>query len=251
LFAGIGGIDLGLERAGMVCKWQVEIDPFCQEVLTKHWPSIQKYGDIKDVGRHNLEAVDLICGGFPCQPFSYSGREKGITDARWLWPEFARVVSELRPRYAFMENVPGLLHHGMGLLLADLASLGYDAEWDCIPARTFGTWHNRDRAFIVAYTQYTGCGRSRESQPECQCQEVGRGEQYRGNGSYRVMAGTIDTLQAWATEPRISRVGDGVPSRMDRNRIRAIGNAVVPQVAEWIGRRVLEFEALEASHRNV
>jgi DNA (cytosine-5)-methyltransferase 1 len=152
LFAGIGGIDLGLERAGMVCKWQVERDSYCIGELTKHWPDILKYGDIKNVGKHNLEAVDCIAGGFPCQPVSLAGKRKAQADPRWLWSEFARVVDDLRPRYVLVENVPGLLLRGGNEVIADLATLGYDAEWDCIPASAFGAPHLRYRVFIVAYS---------------------------------------------------------------------------------------------------
>ena len=240
LFAGIGGFDLGLERAGMRCMWQVEIDDYCSRVLAKHWPDVERHRDVRECGGHNLETVDVICGGFPCQPFSYTGREKGVADTRWLWPQFARVVTELQPKYVVVENVPGLLHHGMGLLLADLAALGYDAEWDCIPARTFGAWHNRDRAFVIAYADDTGsCGGGKSKQWR-ECEEMERREQHRGYGGDRIMAGTIESLPTWATEPRISRVADGVPRRVDR--LRAIGNAVVPQVAEWIGQRICDVD---------
>src|SRR3990167_8576773 len=96
LFSGIGGLDLGLERSGMECAWQVEIDEYCTKVLTKHWPKVPKFRDIRDCGQHNLDTVDLICGGVPCQPFSLAGTRQAQADPRWLWPEFARVVDELR-----------------------------------------------------------------------------------------------------------------------------------------------------------
>ena len=145
LFAGIGGFDLGLERAGMECAWQVEIDPYCQKVLAKHWPDVPRYEDVREVGKHNLEEVDLICGGFPCQPVSQAGKQKGKDDKRWLWPEYRRIVSELRPNYVFVENVRNLLRlHGTEVL-GDLTTLGYDAEWEVIPARAVGAPHKRDR----------------------------------------------------------------------------------------------------------
>lgn len=97
LFSGIGGFDLGLERAGMVCKWQVENNEFCQKVLTKHWPNVSRFGDIKNVTKEQLEPVDLICGGFPCQPFSQAGKQRGKADDRYLWPEMLRVIRELKP----------------------------------------------------------------------------------------------------------------------------------------------------------
>jgi DNA-cytosine methyltransferase len=196
LFAGIGGIDLGLERAGWTGRWQVEWDEWCQRVLAKHWPDVPRVGDIRDahaVSWHEgravahpddghgdeigsvraggyrpecsgcLEPVDLIAGGFPCQPFSNAGKRLGKEDDRWLWPEFARVIGELRPRYVLVENVPGLLagHGGMGAVLGDLASLGYDAEWDSVPAAAVGAPHLRYRVWIVAYAR--GLGRGREA----------------------------------------------------------------------------------------
>ena len=134
LFSGIGGFDLGLERAGHEIVWQVENDAYCLKVLAKHWPDVPCYEDVHDVGAHNLEEVDVICGGFPCQPVSVAGKQRGQDDERWLWPEFARILRELRPRYALVENVPGLLVRGLGDVLGDLAELGYSAEWGCVSA---------------------------------------------------------------------------------------------------------------------
>lgn len=114
LFAGIGGIDLGLERAGWTGRWQVEYEPFCQRVLAKHWPDVTRYGDIHDVDWSTVEPVDLVAGGFPCQPVSFAGRGEAQGDARWLWPEFLRCIRAVRPSYVLVENVPGLLPRGMG-----------------------------------------------------------------------------------------------------------------------------------------
>src|SRR6266851_8442566 len=99
LFAGIGGLDLGLERVGWQCRWQVEIDPFCTDVLTHHWPEVPKYGDIRQLTGSELGAVDLVCGGFPCQPHSVAGKRRGKADERWLWPEFERILRRVRPRF--------------------------------------------------------------------------------------------------------------------------------------------------------
>jgi len=130
LFSGIGGLDLGLERAGMTVRWQVEQDAWCQRVLAKHWPDVPRYGDIKTIDWTEVEPIDLVCGGFPCQPVSLAGKRRAQDDPRWLWPEFARCLRVLRPRFALLENVPGLLSAGFGDVLGDLAALGYDAEWD-------------------------------------------------------------------------------------------------------------------------
>lgn len=155
LFSGIGGIDLGLERAGMVTRWFCEIDPHCRNVLARHWPGLPIYGDITAVDWSGVEPVDVLAGGFPCQPISAAGRQLAQEDERWLWPEFARAVRTLRPRYVLVENVRNLLAVNGGSafseVLADLAACGYDAEWDCIPASAIGAPHERDRLWLLAY----------------------------------------------------------------------------------------------------
>jgi DNA (cytosine-5)-methyltransferase 1 len=160
LFAGIGGFDLGLQRAGMRVAWQVELDPYCRAVLARHFPEAQRYEDVREVGAQNLAPVDLICGGFPCQDLSAAGKGAGLDGARsGLWGEFARIVRELRPRYVVVENVPALLtgkgkrwdRAPVGRVLGDLAEAGYDAEWACLSAREFGAPHLRKRVWLVAY----------------------------------------------------------------------------------------------------
>lgn len=159
LFSGIGGLELGLECAGLgPVLWQVELDPYCRAVLAEHWPDATRYEDVHHVGGHNLEPVDIICGGFPCPPVSQAGKRLGRNDPRWLWPEFARIVRELRPRYVFVENVTGLLslmdERGCSLagdVLGDLAALGYDAEWRVLSAADAGAPQERERIWIVAY----------------------------------------------------------------------------------------------------
>jgi len=247
LFSGIGGLDLGLERAGMECAWQVEIDDYCTKVLTKHWPKVPKFRDIRDCGRHNLETVDLICGGFPCQPVSLAGRRQAQADPRWLWPEFARVVAEIRPIYVIVENVPGLYTAGGSEVLADLATLGYDAEWSCVSAAAFGAPHLRYRIFIVAYTNSV---RGRGSQPNMEWKAIQHSKRSFREGSYPTELDThrIDNLaeemdyfsEWWSREPDVDRVAHGVPNWVDR--LKGLGNAVVPQVAEWVGRRIMENE---------
>jgi len=247
LFAGIGGLDLGLERAGMTCQWQVEIDDYCNKVLEKHWPNVRRYTDVKECGKHNLATVDLICGGFPCQPVSTAGKRQGDKDERWLWDDFARIIRELRPRWVLAENVPGLYSADNGRLfgkvLADLATCGYDAEWDCIPAAAVGAPHRRYRVFIVAHTngkrgvfhhvgakkEHTNLGTNHETRPLSDWNGLSLERTY---AFYR----GSPTLP-----PRLCRVADGIPSRVDR--LRCLGNAVVPQVAEWIGRQIVENAA--------
>ena len=225
LFSGIGGLDLGLERAGMECAWQVEIDDYCTRVLEKHWPSVVKHREVEDVGGHNLEAVDLIAGGFPCQPVSFAGKQKAQDDSRWLWPQFSRIINELRPRWVFIENVTGLLHRGMGDILYDLSEGGYHAIWDTLPASAFGALHKRDRVYVVAYP---------DSERGCLWDYQGEDAEGVGQSPRR------SQFRYWDIEPEVGRVAHGVPSRVDR--LRGLGNAVVPQVAEWIGRRIIEHE---------
>ena len=223
LFAGIGGMDLGLECAGMTCKWQVEIDPFCQKVLAKHWPEVKRYGDIRTVNGSELEAVDLIAGGFPCQDVSHAGQRAGIDGARsGLWSQMLRIIGQLRPSYCLVENVTGLLDRGMGRVLGGLAEIGFDAEWTVLSACTFGAPHPRERVFILAYP---AGGRQRQLR-RLQCTE----ESAPKRNVY------------WSkSEPGCERMADGIPGRVDR--LTALGNAVVPQIAEWIGRRIMAIES--------
>ena len=263
LCTGIGGIDLGLERAGMEVRWQCEKDPYCRRVLAKHWPETPCYDDIRTQDWADVEPVDVVAAGFPCQPVSYSGARQGADDERWLWPEVARCLRSLRPRFVLLENVPGLLTLGFGEVAADLAALGYDFEWDCLPAAAFGAPHLRYRIFVVGYTDgqrlegnwVDRCtvdvvdGRERLSagsgadvaDPEV----VAVGTGLREGGARRFGWGRPGDIgregHAWAVEPDVGRVAHGVPHRVDR--LRALGNAVVPQVAEYVGRLIIEAAA--------
>jgi DNA (cytosine-5)-methyltransferase 1 len=239
LFSGIGGWELGLERAGMRIAWHCEQDAFCQRVLGRHWPDVPCYSDVRELGV-GTPGVDVLCGGFPCQPVSLAGRRLAQEDERWLWPEFARVVGLLRPRHVLVENVPGLLGRGLGDVLGDLAALGYDAEWDCLPAAAFGAPHVRDRVWVVAYPASIGRGSRWERGPasgrEREC-ESERSLPLADNA--RVFRET-PRQRGWPVEPDVDRMAHGIPAQVDR--LRSLGNALVPQVAEWIGRRVIEWE---------
>jgi DNA (cytosine-5)-methyltransferase 1 len=222
LFAGIGGIDRGLENAGWACRWQVEVEPFCQAVLAAHWPHVARYGDIKRTDIEQLAEVDLIAGGFPCQPHSVAGKRKGQADERWLWPWFAAVIASVGPRYVLIENVPGLRSSGLRDVLADLASLGFDAEWSTVSACAVGAPHLRKRMFVLAYPygeRLEGPRRKRRLDDSTHAEVKAAGESW------------------WFTEPGMDRVVDGVPDRVDR--LKALGNAAVPQVVEVLGRRLL------------
>ncbi len=267
LFSGIGGLDLGLERAGMEVRWQAEVDPYCSRVLAKHWPSVPNLGDVTKIDWSDVERVDLICGGYPCQPFSTAGKRLGATDARHLWPYFRDALRALRPRFALLENVRGHFTLGFPDVLADLDELGFDAEWTIVPASWLGAPHRRDRLFVVAYSQGVSFGAGfRESESGW----IGRrrfgdsgssprdvadsavlfrdgGDDHTGGGGACILTSTEPRdgrgdaragISGWAVEPDVGRVAHGVPHRVDR--LRALGNAVVPQVAEWIGRQLLD-----------
>lgn len=230
----------------MTVVGQVEIDPFCQRVLTKHWPEVPQHDDVRTCVEwwrsEPRPTVDLVCGGFPCQPVSVAGRQLGQADELWLWPAFADVLRGLRPRYAVLENVPGLLNGGMGEVLGDLAEIGYNAEWDCVPAASVGAPHLRDRVFIIAHVAHAD--RVWQLQQEGGVADVGRWVSHSSSPiTWPAPVGAV----WWSLEPDVGRVVTGVPTGLDGginagsrvNRIKALGNAVVPQVAEHIGRLVL------------
>lgn len=151
LFSGIGMLEHGLERAGLgEVAWQAEIDPYCRAVLGRHWPRAKRFHDVREVTNATAARVDVVCGGFPCQPFSVAGRRGGLGDARWLWPEYARIIEEIEPAIVVGENVPGLRKAGLRVVLADLARLGFDAEWATFRASDIGAPHERNRIWIVA-----------------------------------------------------------------------------------------------------
>ena len=262
LFAGIGGIDLGLERTGhFETIWFSEIDTYASKVLAKHWPNVPNYGDIKAIDYGSVTRPDIITGGYPCQPFSTAGKRAGENDPRHLWPECLRAIRQLRPRYALLENVRGHLSLGFSQVLTDLASIGFDAEWQVIPAGAVGAPHKRDRLFIVAYPEGYGQWRGHSTDTgtlqewaEIQLQtgrssgimahpEGSNGRRKESHGlqqSERKAAklgnpssGTRPQHDWWEIEPSVGQVANGVSSRVDR--LRCLGNAVVPQVAELLG----------------
>ena len=236
LFSGIGGLELGLERSipGAHTVWQVEQNEYARAVLAKHWPETKRYEDVREVGAHNLKSVDLICGGFPCQDISVAGKQAGIDGARsGLWSEYARIIGDLRPRYVAVENVSALLTGGMGRVLGDLATLGYDAVWDCIPAASVGAPHRRDRVFLVAYSNSSTLYAEQVKGQECKTPP-----KLIRNGQAWKMARR--KARPWPDQPSVCRVANGIPRRVDR--LRCLGNAVVPQVAEVVGRVIMEID---------
>lgn len=239
LFSGIGGFSLGLERSGL-CETVAfcEIEPFPRKVLAKHWPGVKIYEDVRKLTRKQLVAdgigVDVICGGFPCQDISIAGKQAGIGEGTrsGLWSECVRLVSDLRPIFAIFENVSALLsgpsqHPGLwfGKVLGDLASIGYDAEWENIPASIMGAPHRRERVWIIAYPN--------ETQRQRGCLPIRISEEYSNVSN-----------ACWGQDkPGVVRTLDGIPNQMDR--VGALGKAVVPQIPELIGRAILR--SLEAS----
>jgi len=259
LFSGIGGFSLGLERAGMRTVAFCEIDPFCRRVLAKHWPTVPCFDDVRTVTANRLRsdgiAADLICGGFPCQDISSAGLKLGITGARSaLWVEFARLIGELRPRYVIVENVSALLARGIDTVLGDLAALGYDAEWHCISAAHVGAPHSRERVWIVAYpnkptvSQHDEMGRM----PTIRHADAQRWQQQMAVHLARIGREweSIPWDRVWPDEdsPLGMGVDDGLPERLDR--LSHLGNAVVPQITEAIGRAIMKVAFASAYRKD-
>jgi DNA (cytosine-5)-methyltransferase 1 len=208
--------------------WQCEIDAFCRSVLAKHWPTATRYTDVRAIDA-SAPRVDVICGGFPCQDISVAGQRAGLAGERsGLWSEYARIVGVLRPRFVVVENVAALLGLGMGRVLGDLSTLGYDAEWATLRASNVGAPHQRERLFIVAHTHEAvgQAWRGTEQERKATLQRQGRRE--RGDHVWDV-----------APEPRASGVAYGLSKGLDGPRVGALGNAVVPQCGEVVGRVLL------------
>ena len=304
LFAGIGGLELGLESTGHYeTVWQVEIDDYARKVLEKHWPDVRRHDDVCTFPTENQDwSCDVICGGFPCQDLSYAGKGAGLDGKRsGLFFELARVVREVGPKYVVLENVAALLTRGMGDVLGTMASLGYDCQWHCIPAAAVGAPHIRDRVFILGHAnggtpkgkiwnadsnhagsfgevsewkdaepcrsrgrRNTGQRNSladadRQRQPQSQgCQQqkrrrIGDGSKEmadadskrrrswyakRQNAKNVRESSRRETFRHWDVEPSVGRVANGIPRRVDR--LRCLGNAVVPQVACVVGQILWE-----------
>ena len=233
LFSGIGGFSLGLERAGMETVAFCEFDEHARKVLKKHWPDVPIHNDVRELdGKQYRGSVDVVCGGFPCQDLSTAGKQAGFDGERSsLYREMLRIISECMPKYAIFENVTGLLSGDGGRWFArflyDLAEVGYDAEWHCIPASELGAHHHRDRVWIIAYPNSQGL----------QGISLGRDSQPAGK---RIITGSIlDRVHGKAdaelcfAESHLGRKADGIPRRVDR--LKCLGNAIVPQIAELIG----------------
>lgn len=256
LFSGIGGLELGLEWAGLgPVLWQVERDEFCRGVLAKHWPDVERHRDVCSVGAAELAPVDLVCGGFPCQDVSAAGLRTGLAGERsGLWREFARVVGELQPEWIVVENVTSGASLWLGTVVCELGELGYESLPIPLSACDVGAPHLRRRVFVVARAADAGSGALRQQQGWGSGARGPGAAQPRPDGEHGPVADAMRKRQqgraqptreereawgpaerggAWAAEPAVGRVAHGVPNRVAQ--LRALGNAVVPQCAEVVG----------------
>ena len=298
LFSGIGGFSLGLEWAGMSTVAMCEKDPYCRKILAKHWPDLTIHEDIRNLdGKKYRNSIDLVAGGFPCQPFSVAGKRKGSDDDRHLWPEMLRVIKEAKPRWVIGENVFGFINMALDDVQADLEREHYEVRKFVLPAVAVDAHHRRDRIFLVAYSNSPAVWNLPERQaqgrdnlqagrqaitpdngpsqsmanPDSSWELQQKGDQqeiggWSGNSSQQDVANSycegleigqgfrehtqseLSTIErsgcedraVWSPEPCLGRVADGVPNRVDR--IKGLGNAVVPQLIQAIGELVIEAD---------
>ena len=269
LFSGIGGFSLATEWVwgeDLEIVGFCEIDKYCQKVLAKNFPGVPIYEDITKLSGEAFKDIDLITGGFPCQDISVAGKGAGITGKRsGLWSEMHRLIGEIRPRYALIENVPMLTVRGGTRVISDLAEIGYDCEWQIVGADDVGAWHRRKRIWIVAYPSYVRSPQTEQKRknkiksrrqikirdgiaglcynvPDTGNQRLQRSEKTGNNGKNRQKLGYKFSTrynrgrEYWAVEPDVGRVAHGIPKRVDR--LKGLGNAIVPQVAQVIMDRI-------------
>ena len=305
LFSGIGGFSLALERVGFTTVGFCEVDPYCRLLLQKHWKGVTIHHDIKKLEKKDIkEPIDILTGGFPCQPYSVAGKQKGTNDDRYLWPDMFRVIKEVRPTWIIAENVRGIINIQDGMVFetvcTDLESEGFEVQAFIIPAAGVGAPHRRERVWIVGYSKHNGSltskirGRNQEADAGSKERKISSIEPERTSGSSdnEVMENTRRTLRQgsefegknanesgkenanqferssstpkhnvadtkgiyvqgqqsrsrqkqsrreswWEFEPSVGRVANGVPGRV--HRLKALGNSIVPQIAEEIGRAI-------------
>jgi DNA (cytosine-5)-methyltransferase 1 len=285
LFSGIGGFSLGLEAAGMTTVAFCERDPYGTAILNKHWPDVPVHSDVRNLdGKKYAGSIDVVCGGFPCQPFSVAGKQRGKDDDRHLWPEMLRVIRESKPRWVIGENVSGFVRMALDDVSLDLENEGYEVRPFVLPACAVDARHRRDRVFIIAYRKQSvgdtehdglpaseiarssgqteggsaqgsiktvepeGAGRPSDDGAMVVANATDAGLQGReiagdveGEGSHTDQQfagfGYASGRAEWTSEPAVGRMAHGVPNRVDR--IKALGNAVVPQLIQIIGELVL------------
>jgi len=277
LFSGIGGFSLGLEATGgFETKAFCDIEKYPRQVLQKHWPHVKQYEDIKELNYERLKAdgidsIDIITGGYPCQPFSIAGRQKGEQDPRHLWPEYFRLVKELRPTWVIGENVSGHIKLGLDTVIEDLESEDYAVRPFSISASSIGANHQRERIWILAHSRRSQWPRAEQrGENENETREENANQFERSSSTSEVdVANTNDErLQRqwqsrnqftprfnssresseegqgtvgqgwWESEPNMGRVAHGIPKRVDR--LKSLGNSLVPQIPYYIGKTILE-----------
>lgn len=233
LFSGGGLGDFGFLMAGCEIVFQVEIDDYCQKLLALRYPDAKRFRDIRSVKGADLPECDIITGGFPCQDVSVAGLRAGIGGAKsGLWKEYLRIICEVRPRYVVVENVTGLLSDGMGVVLGDLAAVGYDSEYDCIPASAFNAPHRRDRVWICAYPQ-----RSRLQGRVCKSFSKSEKRQGWYEQFERLLC---DEREMAVPTGKSGGVSDGASNRV--HRLKLLGNGQVPHCTKWIAEQIMKFE---------
>ena len=286
LFSGGGLGDLGFEMAGFKLAFQIEINEYCNKILERRWPNVRRFQDIKKVNPEELEKIDVLTGGFPCQPFSLAGKRRGKEDDRNLWPEMRRIIRGTKPRWVVAENVPGIVGIMLDEVLSDLEAEGYETIPIIFPAHALGAPHKRDRLWIVAYTDRPGTirqeknrgnGKDRKeifsdriqatqgiiSGGDGQLNDVAdpkskpgssynNGKEQRKTDSQKqVEPGRSDSgalrESHWSIEPGICRVVNGMPDRVDR--LKLLGNGQVVYCTKWIGERIMEYERKMAQNR--
>lgn len=247
LFSGIGGIDLAAEWAGMTTVAFVEQNKFCQKVLAKHWPNVPIFDDVKTLTKDDIsEPIDIISGGFPCQPFSVSGKQLGGKDDRYLWPEFARLIEEFKPSWIVGENVVGIIDLALDDVLADLERIGYSSRAFVIPACAVGAKHERQRVFIVGFNaDRSNADRERNARKPRNDIEQRKGKKnIKERDKWQHELGAVDDAQTFSTYAGAMRELHGIPQRMDR--LKSLGNAVVPQQVYPILKAIADIEKIAA-----
>ena len=267
LFSGIGGFSLGLEATGgFETVAFCDIDQYPRQVLQKHWPHVKQYEDIKELNYEKLKAdgllpIDIITGGYPCQPFSVAGRKKGEDDPRHLWPEYFRLVKECRPTWVIGENVSGHIKLGLDTVISDLESEDYAVRPFSISASSIGANHQRERVWIVANSRrprgpWSELREENENEtrkenanqferssstPSSSANTNGKGSQRYGS-EYELRESQEERKTSWSrwweSEPDVGRVAYGIPKRVDR--LKSLGNSLVPQIPYYIGKTILE-----------
>ena len=239
LFSGGGLGDLGFVMAGCEIVAQVEIDEYCQKILALRYPDAKKFRDIRTVKGIDLPECDIITGGFPCQDISINGKRVGIGGKRsGLWGEMFRLISEIRPKYKLIENVPNIKSQGLEVVLQDLASIGYDAEWCCFPASRIGFLNKRDRFWMVAYPSNNRFKHSVDAEGLGQAKE----RLFKG---YPIKRNTLTSKKGFLKQIRSSefvRKSNGIANRMER--IKLIGNGQVPYCTKWIAEQIINYERM-------